>query len=50
MPTTDELAKWLLDKGYAEERPGYGHVSAEELAEALMTQFDIQGSADLPED
>lgn len=47
MPTTDELAAWLLDRGYAEASSGYGHVSADDLAEALMTEFDINGSADL---
>lgn len=47
MPTADELAAWLLARGYAEEFSGYGHVSADDLAEALMAEFDIQGSADL---
>ena len=37
----DELAKWLLDRGFAEEKPGYGHVSAEELADALLSEFTI---------
>lgn len=36
-----ELVKWLLDRGYAEEQPGYGHVDAEELAAALIAQFDL---------
>lgn len=36
-----ELEKWLLDKGFAEEKPGYGHVDAKELAEALISEFDV---------
>lgn len=41
----DELTAWLLDKGFAEERSGYGHVSAEELALAILEKFDVMGSA-----
>lgn len=41
MLTAEELAAWLLDNGYAEEKPGYGHVTAEELAEALLKQFTM---------
>lgn len=37
----EELQKWLLDKGFAEEKPGYGHVDAEELAQALINDFDV---------
>lgn len=37
-----ELAKWLLGGGYAEEKPGYGHVSADDLAEALLGSFEIE--------
>lgn len=37
----EELAAWLLENGFAEERRGYGHVSAEELAEALTDAFVI---------
>ena len=40
----DELVKWLLDNGFAEEKSGYGHVSAEELAAALIDAFDVMGS------
>ena len=36
-----ELVEWLLGNGYAEEESGYGHVSAEELAEALIDEFDL---------
>lgn len=39
----DELVAWLLAKGYAEEKPGYGHVSAEELATDLVETFDVLG-------
>lgn len=35
------LAQWLLDNGYAEEQSGYGHVSAEDLAEALFEHYHI---------
>jgi hypothetical protein len=41
MLTIDELCNWLLENGYAEEKPGYGHVAAEELAEALLNKFTI---------
>lgn len=37
----DELVAWLLAKGYAEEKAGYGHVDAQELAEALTNEFDM---------
>lgn len=37
----DELIAWLLDEGYAEQRPGYGHVTAEDLADALLERFEI---------
>jgi len=36
-----ELVKWLLDRGFAEEKSGYGHVSADELAAALIEAFDL---------
>ena len=36
-----DIADWLLGNGYAEEKPGYGHVTAEELAEALHKEFLI---------
>jgi hypothetical protein len=39
--TNESLAAWLLDKGYAEPDAGYGHVDAETLAEALMSEFNI---------
>ena len=32
----EQLATWLVDNGYAEERPGYGHIAGERLAEALL--------------
>lgn len=37
----EELSEWLLQKGYAEESAGFGHVSADELAQALIDKFDI---------
>lgn len=35
------LAVWLIEHGYAEEKRGYGHVSGEDLAEALLAAFVI---------
>lgn len=37
----EELVAWLLERGYAEEKSGYGHVSADELAAALIETFDL---------
>jgi hypothetical protein len=37
----DVLATWLLVHGFAEEVRGYGHVSADELAEALLEWFNV---------
>jgi hypothetical protein len=39
----EELVAWLLDNGYAEEKSGYGHISAEELASALVDNYDVMG-------
>lgn len=36
-----ELTKWLLENGLAEEQSGFGHVSAEDLAQKLVDKFDI---------
>lgn len=36
-----ELAAWLIENGYAEEKSGYGHVSGAELAAALTAKFEI---------
>ena len=36
------LAEWLLVNGFAEEKRGYGHVSAEDLAEALLERYEIR--------
>lgn len=41
----EELVAWLLEKGYAEEKAGYGHVDAETLAVDLVNTFDVMGSA-----
>lgn len=35
-PVEYALAVWLLDNGCAEERRGYGHISAADLAEKLV--------------
>lgn len=37
----EELTNWLLAKGYAEEKPGYGHVDADTLAKALTEAFEV---------
>ena len=37
--THEYLVQWLLDNGYAEERAGFGHVSADILSEALLSHF-----------
>lgn len=39
----DEVVKWLLENGFAEEKPGYGHVDADELAAALVDKWDLVG-------
>lgn len=44
----DELVAWLLERGYAEEASGHGHVSAEELATALVDTFDVMGYSGSP--
>lgn len=45
----EEIAAWLLENGFAEEKSGYGHVSAEELATALVDKFDVMGYSKKPE-
>jgi hypothetical protein len=35
------LSLWLIEHGYAEEKRGYGHVTGEDLAEALLAAFVI---------
>jgi hypothetical protein len=37
----DALAAWLIKKGFAEERRGYGHIDGETLAEALLARFSL---------
>lgn len=39
--TSERLAEWLVENGYAEERGGDG-VEAETLADALLGTFDIE--------
>lgn len=39
----DELVAWLLEKGFAEETTGFGHVSAADLATAILDRFDVMG-------
>lgn len=37
----DLLSEWLLMGGYAEAERGYGHVSADDLATALLNTFEM---------
>lgn len=37
----EELSQWLLTKGFAEEKAGYGHVDADSLAQELMKKYEI---------
>lgn len=43
-----ELVKWLLDNSFAEEREGFGHVTADTLAAALIQEFDVVGEFRTP--
>jgi hypothetical protein len=46
----EELAKWLIDNYAAEEERGYGHICGEDLAELLLTNFDIDyRTPDIPQ-
>lgn len=36
------LINWLLAQGFGERYPGYGHATAERIAEALLEAFDIR--------
>lgn len=45
----EELVAWLLAKGYAEEKPGYGHVDAQTLAADLVDTFDVLGHSSTAE-
>lgn len=39
------LARWLVLNGYAEDVRGYGHVTGDDLAEALLAHYDIRPRA-----
>lgn len=39
--THEELSAWLVDQGYAEPRAGFGHVTGDDLATALLGRFDM---------
>lgn len=39
--TVDDLERWLEDKGFAESRRGYGHVTGDDLAATLLRTFTI---------
>lgn len=41
MTMLDVLTRWLLRNGYGEERRGYGHATAEDIATALLDNFNI---------
>lgn len=36
------LARWLVLHGYAEDTRGHGHVTGDELAEALLATYEIR--------
>jgi hypothetical protein len=38
----DELSAWLVNRGYAEQERGYGHVTGDDLADALLSEFFIR--------
>lgn len=42
MVTREELVEMLLTKGLAAERPGYGHATAEEVADAVIELIDYR--------
>jgi hypothetical protein len=35
------FARWLVEEGLAEGKPGYGHATGEEIAERVFTYFDV---------
>lgn len=39
----EEVVKWLLENGYAEEQAGFGHADADTLANALVDKWDLVG-------
>lgn len=43
--TKDEFIDWLLRHGFAEERRGYGHATAEDIAEKLWDDGFFIGDA-----
>jgi hypothetical protein len=38
----DELVKWLLARGMAEEVSGFGYVTADELADELLKRYEMK--------
>jgi len=40
------LERMLLVRGVAEEKPGYGHATAEEVADVVMEWLEIQQGAE----
>lgn len=36
-----DLSRWLSENGYAEDQPGWGHVTCDELANALHHHYLI---------
>ena len=37
----NELIRWLLQKGLDTEEGGYGHVTAEDLADDLLDRYEM---------
>lgn len=38
----DVLARWLVLRGFAEDVRGYGYATGDEVAKALLDDFDIR--------
>ena len=50
LSTTDQLTIWLLERGFGEELRGYGHATAEEIAEALVDAGWVTMTPDAADD
>lgn len=37
----EHFARWLVAEGLAEEHPGHGHVTGEQIAQRVFTFFDL---------
>ncbi|RYZ13466.1 MAG: hypothetical protein EOO70_08595 [Myxococcaceae bacterium] len=50
MSAQEQWKAWLLEEGFAEERPGFGHVDAETLASAIVGRLGLQVRPSGPDD